>query len=431
MAQWRSGNTTIYPEKLYPGENVVTITNERGIDKIRYRATPNTVVTIPSIPSCAGEVHIRVRVDDPTSNESVDLTLYDCDGSFVSHTLQSENWTIRKEYTGKVKVGGDTCLSCEINTTERKLVDSIVVDDPRFTVRMPRGSRPWTAEGDDFHYLICYRPTGAETVNEKIRLYVRRGQPNGGLTEYMIEKPIVGIGVIPPPPPTPKISSRDTLPPLVDPTTFRNIIMPTAESVGKGGYFLGNYDLVGMLAGYGLTDRLTILAGGAGVPASIAQLLVATAGVKYEAVREDGFNAAAGFQYGYSSTKESDISLLAPYAVLSLGDRARRVSLAAGYAWKKHSTPEGTYNRNAYILALGGDITVARAWKIAAETYVVESSGLAPVAVTARWFAEHYALDAGLAVNLNGFGGVRGTGSLSGEADKLPIAPILSFIWRW
>jgi hypothetical protein len=95
MAQWRSGNTTIYPEKLYPGENVVTITNERGIDKIRYRATPNTVVTIPSIPSCAGEVQIRVRVDDPTSNESLDLTLYDCDGNFISHTLQSENWTIR------------------------------------------------------------------------------------------------------------------------------------------------------------------------------------------------------------------------------------------------------------------------------------------------------------------------------------------------
>ncbi len=197
-AQWRSGAMTIYPEKLYPGENVITVSSSKGIDKVRYRASRNAVVTVPASSPCATSIDIRVRVADPTTNESVDFTIYDCSGDFVTHTLPSENWTIRKEYTGRVEVGRDTCLLCEISTTEPKFVDSIVINDPRFTVRMPGGTRPWRAIGDDFHYTICYRPSGPETVNEKIRLYMRRGQPNGGLTTYTIDKPISAVGVDPP-----------------------------------------------------------------------------------------------------------------------------------------------------------------------------------------------------------------------------------------
>jgi len=434
-AQWRSGSMTIYPEKLYPGENVITLSNSKGIDKVRYRASRNAVVTVPAIAPCATSIDISVRVADPTSNESVDFTIYDCSGDFVTHTLPSENWTIRKEYTGRIEVGRDTCLLCEISTTEPKLVDSIAIADPRFTVRMPGGTRPWRAIGDDFQYTICYRPSGPETVNEKIRLYMRRGQPNGGLTTYTIDKPISAVGVEPPPPPVPpKLSASDSLlallPPLEDPTTFRNIVMPTAESVGEGKYFIGDYDLIGLLAGYGVTDRLTVLAGGAGVPSVITKLLVATVGGKYEVLRMEEMNLAVGLQYAFTSTKESDISLVAPYAVFSLGDRRRRISLAAGYSMKQHTVQGATFDRNAAILALGGDVTVGRGWKIAAETYVVESSGLAPVAVTARWFGEDFALDVGLGVDLNGFGGVEGTGALSGEVDRLPLAPIISFIWK-
>ncbi len=430
-AQRRFGETTIYPTQLYPGENVITISNEHGIDKIRPRASSNTTVILPTITGCPKQVDVRVVVANSTTGESVDFTVYDCNGLFGTQSIPSENWTIRRESTGKVEVGRDTCVPCEISTTDVKTVDSIVVNNPNFTVRMPGGGPPWRAVGNEFKYYVCYKPAKVETINETIRLHIRRAQPNGGLTHYVIEKPITATAVPPPPPPPAVVTPADTLPPLEDPTTFRNIVMPTAESVGAGRFFVGNYDLAGWIAGYGVTDRLTGLFGAVAVPDVISELLVATVGAKYEVIQEEQMRLAVGFQYAYTSTKESNITLSAPFAIFSLGDRKRRISLAAGYSWKTHTAGTQTFDRNAYLLALGGDYTVARNWKIAAETYVIESSGLAPVAVTARWFNERFAFDGGIGIDLAGGTDVRGTSSLSGEIRSLSIAPIISFIWKW
>ncbi len=431
LAQRRFGETTIYPTQLYPGENIVTISNERGVDKVRYRSSANTTVVVPAVRGCPKQLEVRVMVNNSTTGESVDFTVYDCNGVFGTQSILAENWTIRSESTGPVEVGRDTCVMCEISTTDVKTVDSIVVSNPNFSVRMPAGGPPWRALRSDFKYYICYKPEKVENLRETIRLYIRRAQPNGGLTQYMIEKPIAATAVPPAPVPPPPVLPLDTLPPLADPSTFRNILMPTAESVGAGRFFLGNYDLAGWIAGYGISDRFTGLFGVVAVPEIISQLLVVTVGGKYEVIREDQARLSVGFQYAYSSTKESNITVTAPYAIFSLGDRERRVSLGAGYSWKNHTSADQQFDRNAYVLALGGDYTIARSWKIAAETYMIESSGLAPVAVTARWFNERFAFDGGLAVDLAGATDVRGTSSLSGEIRKLSIAPILSFIWKW
>jgi len=431
VAQRQVAGTTVYPDLLYPGENIITITNDDGIEKIRFRSTSNTRVTVPPISGCPRQVNITVHVDDATTNESLDLTFHNCNGEFASTALRAENWTIKREYTGRVEIGKDTCVECEIQTTDPKTVDSIVVNNPRFSVRMPSGGPPWRAVASEFHYFVCYRPSREENFRETIKLYIRRSQPNGGLTHYVIEKPINAVGVPPPPPPKPDPRPIDTLPPLVDPTTFRNIVMPTAEALGQGRFFAGNYEVVGWLAGYGITDRATFLVGTAAVPKFISNLLVVTVGAKYEALSLGPLKVAVGYQYGFSSTDSSDITVSAPYGVVSYGDKRNRISLAGGYSWKHHKTKSESFDRNAAILALGGDMTIGRAWKLAAETYMIESSGLAPVAVTARWFQEHYALDFGLAVDLGGGNDVRGTGTFSGEIKDLRIAPIVSFIWKW
>ncbi|MBS1913933.1 MAG: hypothetical protein JST22_18235 [Bacteroidetes bacterium] len=431
MAQGRGERSEVYPSELYPGENVVTVRNADGIDKIRFRASSQTTVVVPPISGCPTSVDVVINVGDATTSEQVDLTVHDCDGTFATVLLRAQNWQIRKEYTGKVRVGGDTCLQCEIVTSDRRLVDSIVVSNPNVHVIMPPGSAPWQASGSDFHYQVCYHAAQPENIREMIRIYIRRDQPNAGLAQYVIEKPLTAAAVVPPPPPKPDTMPRDTVPPLVDPTTFRNILMPTAESLGGGGFFAGNYDLAGWLAGYGPTDRLTLLLGTAAVPDFISKLFVATAGVKYEVLRTGLFNAAVGGQFAYTSTKESDISVEAPYSVFSYGNRRNRISLALGYSWKRHSTTAETFKRQAYIVGIGGDVTLARGLKLAAETYVIESSGLNPFAITLRWFGRNWALDAGLGLDLANFGSVQGTGALSGEITNPHLAPVLSFIWRW
>jgi hypothetical protein len=426
-----------YPERIYPGENIITITSERGIERIVTAGSRFTTVSVPKIQECPKSVNVGVTVRRATTNEQVEFTVFDCDGRFTTHTISAENWTVREEFTGNIVVGKDTCLDCRIESGEGKLVDSIVVSDPRMHVEMPAPSNgPWQVQGGvDFHYRVCYRATEVDTSRESIRLYIRRQYPNGGLTHYVIEKPILAVGVLPPPPkeqpkPRPRLPE---LPPLRDPTTFRNILMPTAEPVERGRFFVGTYDLAGWLAGYGVTERLTLMVGGAFVPEFISQLAMGTVGAKFEALHSDMLQGAVGFQYGYSSTAESDIAASTPYAVLSLGDHEQRISLAAGYTWKRHtlaSTKE-VFDRNAAVVAIGGDLTVARGWKIAAETYFIESSGIAPVAVTVRRFGEHFAVDLGVGIDVSHVGSVTGTGTLSGEIRDLRIAPILSAIWVW
>ncbi len=427
----QEGRSSVYPSELYPGENVITIKNSGGIDKIRVRSTAKSMATIPPISGCPTSVNIHVRVDDATTNEEIDLTVYDCGGAFATIKLATQNWKIRREYTGRVMVGRDTCVQCEIVTSEMRLVDSIVIGNPRFRVIMPPGGPQWEAEDSSFKYMVCYKPDTAETVEEMIRIYLHRKQPNAGLTQYVIDKPIRGASVMPPPEPIVRRDPGDTLPELTDPTTFRNLLMPTAEPLERGRLYAGNYDVAGWVAGFGVTNRLTATLGSVTVPDFISKLLVVTVGAKYEVFDNGPVKIALGGQLGYSSSTESDITVAAPFAVFSYGDRARRLSIGAGYSWKHHQTDKESFDKNAYVVAVGGDITISRGMKLVGEAYVIESSGMVPVAMTVRWFGTDFAVDAGLGVGLGGDSSVTGTGSLSGEARHLRIAPIVALIWKW
>lgn len=428
---------SVYPSILYNGENIVTIKHPSGIERIRATSTRGVQPFAPNITGCPKQVDVRVLVLNPNPQETVTFTVFDCDGKFSTVDIISENWTIRHERSGPVMIGRDTCLQCFITTSDEREVDSIFSTNPQYRVIMPpKQDGKWIARGDDFKYQVCFRAERPETRTDTIRLAMRRGQPNGGLTHYVIEKPVTTVSVpVPPPPPPPKISKKDSiralLPPLTDPTTFRNIIMPTAESLGKGRAFAGSYDVVGLIGGYGITDRLTVIGGGTYVPAAISQLLVGTVGAKWEFLREGEVSMAVGGHVGYSSIPESDITLAAPFAVASYGDRESRLNLAVGYTWKHHVTPFETFNRKAAVVGIGGDITLGRGFKMAAEGYILESSGIAPVVVSARWFGERWAFDAGLGADLANTEGLVFTSALGGAIKKVAIAPILSFLWRW
>ena len=69
-----------------------------------------------------------------------------------------------------------------------------------------------------------------------------------------------------------------------------------------------------------------------------------------------------------------------------------------------------------------------RGWKLALETYFIESSGLQPVTLTSRWFGERLAFDLGLVVDLKGTSDIQGTGTLSGVLKEVRAAPLLSLI---
>jgi hypothetical protein len=205
---------------------------------------------------------------------------------------------------------------------------------------------------------------------------------------------------------------------LTDPTTHRAILMPTARSIDSGKVFISNYDLVGWLAGYGVNDRLTLLAGFLYLPRFINYNVVATAGGRYELYREGIVRGALGMQANYSRSDVSTIVLLSPYGVVSLGDDDRRVSAALAYTWRHHTPAEGEpFNRQAAVLAIGGDYRIGHNWKIAAEGYLLESAGTQPLAVALRYFTDRFAIDAGV-----GLGATEGV---------VRVAPVVAGTWVW
>ncbi len=432
--------TDYYPaEDLYPGRNVVTITNPHGIDQIRFDATAHTRVEIPSFDGCPTRVDVTVWIDDPTTEERLQLVVYDCNGDFDTKWMRAENWTIVHENLGRVHLGEDTCIQAAVSTTSRHVIDSIVTTNPDVSTVVLTTERPWVADArHPLPYRICFHPQSLGRREAFVRLYVHRTYPNGGLSEYTIDKPVTVEGlpevVSPPSPILTERPAAPALPPVVDPTTFRTIAMPTGETLAHGRGFVANYDLAGWLAGYGVTDRLMLLGGGAFVPDAISRLRLATLGVKYNVLSAGDLLATVGFQAAISSTSESDISVAAPYLVVSYGDRRNRLTAGIGYSWKHHVTVEGgAFDRNAAAFAVGGDVTIARGWKLAAETYAIESSGILPVMLTARWFGEHHALDFGFVIDVSADNGtsIRGTGLLSGEITNVPLAPVVSFVWVW
>lgn len=429
------GQTTeVYPPELYPGENVLTIKSPRGIENLRVLKTRNLRVEAPDgyIGGCPDSVNIRVFVDSATTMENLELTVFHCDGSISQSNIQNRDWRIRQEYTGRVDIGSDTCISCFVESSRLMFLDSIVVDHPGLRVEIPAlrsgHGKYIVRSGIRFPYQVCYSPEKVENAQSIIQLHFQRDYPAGGLNSYVIRKPIVMEAVEPPPPVVEK-DPEPVLPPLRDPTTFRNIVMPTAESPEKGEFFYGNFIIVGSLAGYGITDRVSLLGGGVFVPDFIGPLYLGTFGLKYEAFRSDLFRAAIGIQIAQSATEDSDIRTIAPYAVGSYGNDEHRLSAALGYGLKRHVTPIEEFDRNALTFALGGNTTISRGWKLAAETYIIETSGIAPLLFSARKFTDNFAFDFGLGIDLVGGSEIIFTDGLSGEITQLAIAPFISGMW--
>lgn len=430
---------SVYPTELYRGQNVITIKHPAGIERVEIASTRyiESESSTGFLSDCPDSINIEAGVLSVTSGEKLELTIYGCDGSLVSRSLTTQNWTILHEYTGDVELTTDTCLSCRIEGGGIRWLRDIETTNPDLVVRINQikiddrylidGIRP-------FRYEVCYTPSRLGRGVDTILIHLERDQPNGGYEVQTIAKPISWAGV---PPEGPiagfdaEISKTDAIPPLVDPTPFRNIVMPSAESLPKGEWFYGNYMVVGHLAGYGATDRLTILAGGSFVPDFISRLYLGTLGARYQVVREGGFSAAAGLQVAFSSATDSDIRTIAPHGLLSYGNDSHRATIGVGYGFKRHVIPAETFDRDALVLAVGFNTEIGRGWKLAAEYASIESSGIAPLLVTGRHFGERWAIDFGLGFDLAADNVLFFNDAVSGEIEELSILPFLSGIWRF
>lgn len=217
-----------------------------------------------------------------------------------------------------------------------------------------------------------------------------------------------------------------------DPTDYRGIAIPTAVMPKAGSIVFGTYNLLGVMAGYAINDNLMILGGG-NLPISFNNQLTTAFSLGFKAGTQinSKLRLAGGYQFAnsiYNKTEtektESDITMHIPYMTATYGDDTARVSIAIGYAFKRHITieqPEG-FTANASLLALSGDIRIGNRWKLCGEMFSFQTLGNIPIIATARYIGQSYALDAGLA-----YVGI----TTNGTAPSFPLIPVLSAVWTW
>lgn len=227
---------------------------------------------------------------------------------------------------------------------------------------------------------------------------------------------------------------------LVDPTTFRSIMLPTAVIPKVGTLTTGVYDVVGLSAGYVVHENVMITTGGAlplpnrwfGATGYSASLSYAySLGIKTGFAINDKVIVGGGYQIGqstydqeYSEPIESRITFNALWATAGYGTDDSRLNVYLGYAFKHHVTAfEGEFQADATIVGLAYDRRISEHWKICGEAFFMRTMTFVPVTFTARYFTTNYALEAGFSVV-----GIPASGA---AAASFPIVPMLTWVQRW
>jgi len=227
---------------------------------------------------------------------------------------------------------------------------------------------------------------------------------------------------------------------LVDPTTFRSVMLPTAVIPPVGTITTGVYDVVGLTAGYVPHKNVMIIAGGAlplpnrwfGATGYNASLSYAySLGVKTGFVINDKLVVGGGYQIGqssydqdYSEPVESRIVFNAFYATAGYGDDDSRLNAYLGYGFKHHMTAyEGDFMADATIVGLAYGKRLSEHWKICGEAFFMRTMTFVPITITARYFEKNFALEVGFTVI-----GIPASGA---AAASFPLVPMLTWVQRW
>jgi hypothetical protein len=416
----------VSPSEIYPSDNVITLEHVNGIARVDVVGTTDNVRVLDGTrrSGCERTATLRVHLSTAHRPGTIRLEVTDCRGGVHQVALTSvKTWRLETRNFGVLEPGERLCARFQITTENGDILDTVTVDDPRVSIRFFT-SLPYRIRiGQEYQYEVCFQADEPGVYRFPVVTWMRREQPAGGLTNYPVAD--TGFVTVRVPPP----------PPVADPTTFRSVAVPNAVVPPKGTAFVGVYDVLGIVAGYSLTDNIMLIGGGAlplpddwgGVRGQMYG--AASIGAKAGMSVGEGIDVAVGYQlarsiYDEEATRnavESQITVNAPWGAISYGDEDSRASLTVGYAFKRHVKPEITFDDDALIIAAGGDYRFAHHWKFAGEIAYMETLGVVPIVATARYFSDTYAIDAGI-----GFAGIT---IGDAPAPAFPLIPVLSAVF--
>jgi hypothetical protein len=191
---------SIYPDVLYSGMNVITIKATDGLSRVewsergRWRMMKSGITTPiyrivagPIFSSCATSATFTVYVNYVSVPFRLRFRATDCDDDNEVFDLSlSTTWNLYREDFGEVEAGKQACHKFTVFTQEGSFrVDSITSPSPLFTIRYT-GPRPPIRVRGTYTYQVCITPTRPGFISRPIFVYIRRDQPAGGYTNFVV-----------------------------------------------------------------------------------------------------------------------------------------------------------------------------------------------------------------------------------------------------
>lgn len=208
-----------------------------------------------------------------------------------------------------------------------------------------------------------------------------------------------------------------------DPTRFRTLLLPTAEPLAPGTMGIGTFDGVGLLGMYAPIESIAIYAGGLipvriGGQRSYAYGIGARGCLPVNSELAVGAGIAAAQSIGQTREDSTTISLLTPFVHATWKIGKARINAGLGYAFKEHKSSQQQFRADAMIVALGGDVQIAERWKLAADMFRFGSVESLPIALSARFLGDRFAIDGGCVVAIP-----------TASTERLFVLPLISALW--
>lgn len=264
-------------------------------------------------------------------------------------------------------------------------------DSSAFQITVSRGSR----------VMVTFRPDSVRSYHATARFRDRSSS---------LTLELNGRGI----PPAPTVQ---------DPTHFRTLILPTAQSLRSGTFGVGSYDGVGLLGFYAPTDAIALFAGGL-LPIHVGGQRSTAIGIggRFAYRMSDQWSIAAGGAIASTRTlKQADsteILLAAPFALATIQLGSIRINGGIGYAFKEHQTPRMRYRADVPLIAVGGDVQIASHWKVALDMLHAGTVEALPIATSVRYFGQQFALDGGIMLSIP-----------TTSREKFFVLPVVSAFW--
>ena len=185
-----------------------------------------------------------------------------------------------------------------------------------------------------------------------------------------------------------------------DPQSSQDFLLPTGRAFGGGNLFISDYMVVGAQINYGLTDWVSLNAGGILLPFLSTSVTSLTGGIKVTPYSSEDWNFSAGFQDVYSKVLHTTV-IKFPYIAATYGTWESEITMLGGISYQDGIDSLGNpYHPVNSFIGVGGDMRVGENLKAALELYFIEDFGIVPTIFSVRYFQNDLTVDVGVVFSL-------------------------------